>query len=65
MALIKCGECGNDVSTAAKTCPKCGATDPGHKISRQQRNAISTTIQLVVIAILLIWGGTHLWRKEE
>jgi hypothetical protein len=25
MALIKCKECGNDVSTTAKTCPKCGA----------------------------------------
>lgn len=25
MALIKCRECGSDVSTTAKTCPKCGA----------------------------------------
>ena len=50
------------LTTKHLACPKCGATDPGHKISRQQRNAISTTIQLVVIAILLIWGGTHLWR---
>ncbi len=25
MALIKCQECGNEVSTTAKTCPKCGA----------------------------------------
>lgn len=25
MALIKCKECGNEVSTEAKTCPKCGA----------------------------------------
>ena len=25
MALIKCRECGNDVSTAAKACQKCGA----------------------------------------
>lgn len=26
MALIKCHECGNEVSTEAKACPKCGAT---------------------------------------
>lgn len=26
MALIKCAECGKDVSTEAKTCPSCGAT---------------------------------------
>src|SRR4030042_1480369 len=25
MALKKCKECGNEVSTAAKSCPKCGA----------------------------------------
>ena len=25
MALIKCKECGNDVSTTADACPKCGA----------------------------------------
>jgi hypothetical protein len=25
MALIKCKECGNDVSKKAKTCPNCGA----------------------------------------
>lgn len=24
MALIKCGECGNDVSSNASSCPKCG-----------------------------------------
>jgi rRNA maturation protein Nop10 len=25
MALTKCKECGNDVSTLAQQCPKCGA----------------------------------------
>ncbi len=25
MALIKCPECGNEVSTVAASCPKCGA----------------------------------------
>ena len=25
MALMKCHECGSDVSSEAKTCPKCGA----------------------------------------
>jgi hypothetical protein len=25
MALIKCRECGNEVSDSAKACPKCGA----------------------------------------
>ena len=30
MALIKCPECTNEVSTSAAACPKCGA--PIHKI---------------------------------
>ena len=28
MALVKCKECGEQVSTKAKTCPKCGAAAP-------------------------------------
>ncbi|HEW9973789.1 TPA: zinc ribbon domain-containing protein [Shewanella algae] len=28
MALVKCKECGEEVSTKAKTCPKCGAKAP-------------------------------------
>ncbi|WP_342632179.1 zinc ribbon domain-containing protein [Marinobacter alkaliphilus] len=28
MALVKCKECGSDVSTKAKACPKCGAKAP-------------------------------------
>ena len=62
MSLVPCRACGYQVDTSALACPKCGATDPGHKISRQQRNAISTSIQVVVIAILLVWGGSYLWR---
>ncbi len=28
MALVKCNECGNDVSSEAAACPKCGAKPP-------------------------------------
>lgn len=28
MALLKCSDCGNDVSIDAKTCPNCGTTKP-------------------------------------
>lgn len=31
MALIKCKECGGEVSTKAKACPKCGAKVPRFK----------------------------------
>jgi hypothetical protein len=29
MALIKCKECGSEVSSLAQTCPKCGIAHPG------------------------------------
>lgn len=28
MALVKCKDCGNEMSTDAKKCPKCGANPP-------------------------------------
>ncbi|MCS6258831.1 zinc ribbon domain-containing protein [Shewanella baltica] len=31
MALVKCKECGKEVSKSAKTCPHCGIKDPGLK----------------------------------
>jgi len=44
-------------------CPRCGATDPAKKISRQSRQAISFTIQLIVGVSLLVGGGMYLWRE--
>jgi len=32
MAMIACGECGTEISTTAKACPKCGAVVPHAKI---------------------------------
>lgn len=62
MSLVPCRACGHQVDTSALACPKCGATDPGHRISRQQRNVISTSIQIVIIAVLLAWGGWYVWH---
>lgn len=48
MALKKCRECGGQVSTDAKTCPHCGATDP-----------LGTTRQATIgcLTVILIAGG--------
>lgn len=45
MALIKCKECGNEISTKAAACPKCGAVQP-------KRTSTFTWI----IAIILVVG---------
>jgi len=47
MSLVPCRACGHQVDTSALACPRCGATDPAKKISRQQRNLRSFVVQLV------------------
>jgi len=50
MALIKCKECGNEVSTTAATCPKCGA-----KVKKKTGCltwAVGCFVVLVVIGIV-------------
>lgn len=48
MALVKCKECGEQVSTKAKTCPKCGAKPP-------KKTSFLTWAVLVFIA-LTVYG---------
>ena len=62
MSLVPCRACGHQVDTSALACPGCGATDPAHKISRQQRNAISFFFQLVFWVIVLGVGGWFAWH---
>jgi hypothetical protein len=62
MSLVPCRACEHQVDTSALACPGCGATDPGKKISRQQRNAISFIVQLIVWLTLLGFGGWYVWN---
>lgn len=63
MSLVPCRACSHQVDTSALACPRCGATDPAKKISRQQRNARSLAIQTVVWLCLLGAGGWYLWTS--
>jgi hypothetical protein len=62
MPLVPCRACGHTVDTSALACPGCGATDPGHKLSRQQRDLIVLLIQLVVGTALVFAAGTWAWN---
>jgi hypothetical protein len=62
MPLVPCRACEHPVDTSALACPGCGATNPGHKISSQQRSALISLIQFVIVAILLAWGGWFVWK---
>ncbi len=59
MSLVPCRACGHQVDTSALACPGCGATDPGKKISRQTRNAIGFSLQLVFWLAVLGFGGWY------
>jgi RNA polymerase subunit RPABC4/transcription elongation factor Spt4 len=46
MALVKCKECGEQVSTSAKACPKCGAKPP-------KKTSVLTWIVLVIVIFVV------------
>jgi len=51
MALIKCPECGKEISDTAKICPECG-----YKIKKVNRK-VYIIITIIVIIIGIIFGG--------
>lgn len=51
MALVECHECGNEISTEAKTCPKCGAKNRCLKKPSASRHIVG----LIVLAISIYW----------
>ena len=59
MSLVPCRACDHQVDTSALACPRCGATDPAKKISRQQRDMRNFVIQLVFWLTLLGFGGWY------
>ena len=60
MALIKCHECGGDVSTEAAACPKCGAKPrPQNSPSRKKFLGILALLGAVVFATYLVDVYSH------
>jgi len=62
MPLVKCWECGHEVSRSAKTCPSCGAKEPSKtawtRESGRMRLLVVLIIALVVIGILVDSGDS-------
>jgi uncharacterized OB-fold protein len=48
--LVKCRDCGKDVSRSAKACPHCGAKSPAELAT----GLISSLVGLVVAILVLI-----------
>jgi hypothetical protein len=56
MALTKCHECGQDISTQAKACPTCGA---------QVKKPSGTRLILFLLAVLGVLGLITLATKNQ
>ena len=54
MAMTKCRECGQAVSSDAKACPNCGAKDPS--MSSYITTAVGGCLFLIVIVIVMVKG---------
>ena len=62
MALIRCKECGHEVSDKATVCPKCG-----NKITIVEKKKNSTTKILIAVVLLalLVCGAFFFLNKED
>lgn len=55
MAIIKCHECGNDVSIDAAACPECGAKPTPQAKIKTKQDRQNEAIAVIVMFSLLIW----------
>lgn len=57
MALIKCPDCGKEVSSSAKNCPNCGAPiDTAVYCPRCGSKSVKTISGASKVASLALWG---------
>ena len=59
MALLKCPDCGRDVSTEAATCPQCGrptASFSGKAVQTQRKGG-----KYEALGFLIILAGMGIW----
>lgn len=59
MALIKCAECGKDLSDSAISCPHCG--NPVKKEVKIHKHPVIKWIFRIILLILIILGATYYW----
>lgn len=66
MSIIKCKECGNEVSDKAATCPKCGApvekpiVSAPPKIQEEKKSSFSRFWWVLLVAVIVIAGITFI-----
>lgn len=68
MALIKCKECGQDISTDALTCPHCGKPNIPIVVEqaypkKETAKALTGFLILVIIGILIYYSPHRIWQN--
>ena len=63
MALIKCKECGKEISSAAAACPNCGK--PVVKTTPAAKGCLSVIVVVGVLALMGYCAGNHDDAKPE
>lgn len=53
MALVKCKECGKDISDQTEKCIHCGAKNENQKVVKNNTKAAVTYIVFVMIVVFL------------
>jgi len=57
LALVRCKECGNEISTDARSCPKCGKVQRPFPVLR--------VVLLVILAVVIAWGVAVVRKFDE
>ena len=60
MALIKCPECGKEISNEAKACPHCGKPLAVKHNTAQGNNSDDSKVLFIIIGVILMIVGFFL-----
>ena len=66
MALIKCSECGAEISDKATECPKCGCPVEVSAATETAENKKKGLVKLIIIIALMpcLWDGQSVPRRK-
>ncbi len=65
MALIKCEECGREISEEARTCPNCGVKTAKTKKQNKTMSKVVIMVLIIVILIAIIGINTNNAKKKD
>lgn len=65
MALIKCPDCGTEISDQASACPKCArpmTTVQGQAVKQRSTPTTTGAVLGFIVGFALVWGGCWIGR---